>query len=328
MDSMNMPIKFFLTKLIRPTEPRGKQDSANKASDDQRIIEECRIMQKIWDEAGHAEAFNRIDTESDWQRVRAKFALSVPARDRQIAWPSHFLRIAALMVLVFGLTVVLYEVYRSSDSRNSQFIVFSAENHLKDIFLPDGSSVSLNTGSTLTYRDDYGTQTRDVVLEGEALFNVVPDAVHPFKVFIDESVIEVTGTKFSVREENGAIKVSVISGSVLLSSKDADSRKINITANQSGFLQSQSDEFGVEEGIPANNLSWKTGHLIFEETPIDSALIDIARHFRKELSIETAVNEEITAEFQNQPLHEILKELEIVAGLQFDTTRTTLIVRK
>ena len=82
------------------------------------------------------------------------------------------------------------------------------------------------------------------------------------------------------------------------------------------------------KGIPVNNLSWKTGHLIFEDTPIDSALIDIARHFRKELSVETPVTEQITAEFQDQPLHEILKELELVAGLQFDTTRTTLIVRK
>jgi len=84
----------------------------------------------------------------------------------------------------------------------------------------------------------------------------------------------------------------------------------------------------MEEGIPVNNLSWKTGHLIFEETPIDSALIDIARHFRKELSFETKITDEITAEFQDQPLNEILRELELVAGLQFDTTGTALIVRK
>jgi hypothetical protein len=62
--------------------------------------------------------------------------------------------------------------------------------------------------------------------------------------------------------------------------------------------------------------------------PIDSALMDIARHFNRQLSIETKIQERVTAEFQNQPLYEILDELKLVAGLQFDTTGTALIVRK
>jgi len=323
-----MPIKNFLKKFVRPANSRNKQDFENQEATDPHIFKEYQLTQKIWDEAGNSGIFDRIDTKSDWLKIHTKLAFYVPVSYHRITWQGYFLRIAALIMLTFGLTAGLYKIFRSSDKVVSQLIIFMADNHLKEIVLPDGSSVSLNTGSRLTYRDDFGVQTREVILEGEALFNVMPDVVHPFKVFIDESVVEVTGTKFSVREENGTIKVSVISGSVFLSSKDEKTKKINITANQSGYLLSDRNEFGIEEGIPANNLSWKTGHLVFEETPIDSALIDIARHFRKELSIETSINEEITAEFQNQPLHEILEELKIVAGLQFDTTRTTLIVRK
>jgi hypothetical protein len=56
--------------------------------------------------------------------------------------------------------------------------------------------------------------------------------------------------------------------------------------------------------------------------------VDIARHFHRDLSFDVILQEKITAEFQDQPLHEILKELELVAGLKFDTTGTALIVRK
>jgi transmembrane sensor len=102
---------------------------------------------------------------------------------------------------------------------------------------------------------------------------------------------------------------------------------VQIVTNQSGYLLADR-EIKVKDGIDINNLSWKTGLLSFDETPIDSALFDIAHHFRRELHITADIHNEITAEFQNQPLHEILKEIEIVAGLKFDTTGNSLIVRQ
>jgi len=233
-----------------------------------------------------------------------------------------------LVLFLIGLSFGLYRIISSLHNTGTGFVTITTDNSYKDLVLPDGSSVSLKAGSELVYRDDFGASSRDIVLVGEALFSVKPDPSLPFKVFINESVVEVTGTKFSVRSEDGSVKVSVISGTVLLSSKYANDAKIVITANQSGYLDAQNNKLGLEKGIPVNNLSWKTGHLVFEETPIDSALMDIARHFRKDLSLETDITEEITAEFQDQPLYEILEELQLVAGLQFDTTGTALIVRR
>jgi ferric-dicitrate binding protein FerR (iron transport regulator) len=197
----------------------------------------------------------------------------------------------------------------------------------KEILLPDGSSVTLNTGSSLTFRDGFGSDSREVILNGEAFFNVKPNKQLPFRVFSGESVVEVTGTSFSVYQVDGEVHVAVITGRVLLSSTRTGEQKMSISANQSGFISGYK-EVKIEEGIPANVLSWKTGILVFEQTPIDSALIDIAHHFRRDLSLEIPLSERITAEFQDQPLHEILNEIALVAGLSFDTTGTALIVRK
>jgi ferric-dicitrate binding protein FerR (iron transport regulator) len=328
MDLIKMPIKLFVKKLTSTADSRDEQEFDHRIAKDPRVLKEYHLIQKIWNEAGNSGVFEHIDTDSDWKRVSAQIGLTVPTGYHKISWQGYFLRIAALVVLIFGLSYGLYKILNPRKNTVSEFVNLLADKNVREAILPDGSSVSLNAGSKLIYRDDFGEVTRDVILEGEALFTVVPDKNHPFKVFINESLVEVTGTRFSVREENGTIKVSVLSGTVLLSAKNMDTEKVSIEANQSGYLFAGKHEIGVEEGIPVNNLSWKTGHLVFEETPIDSALLDIAHHFRKELSLETSVREEITAEFQDQPLQEILKELELVAGLQFDTTRTTLIVRK
>jgi ferric-dicitrate binding protein FerR (iron transport regulator) len=328
MDINKMPIKLFVKKLSSTTDSQKDAIVEHQVARNPRFTEEYRFIEQIWQEAGKTGIFDQIDTESGWNRVREKIGLTLPMKYNRLSWPRYFLRIAALVILTSGLSVGLYKIITRVDRGETGMIMLSAEQQVKDLLLPDGSTVSLNAGSRLTYRDDFGTVSRDVILEGEGLFTVVPDRSRPFKVFVNESVVEVTGTKFSVREENGSVMVSVLSGTVVLSTKHESDRKINIAANHSGYLRTISSEIVVEEGVPVNILSWKTGHLVFEETPIDSALFDIARHFRKELSLETAIKEEITAEFQDQPLHEILQELELVAGLHFDTTRTTLIVRK
>jgi transmembrane sensor len=327
MELKKMPIKLFAKKFTRAADHRDEQEFENQVANNPRILAEYQFLQKIWQESENTQIFEQIDTNSDWKLIIERIHYTFPVNYRRIPMRLYFLRIAALLVLTFGLSFGLYRIIVSLNNTKTGFTTQTADCNIKDIILPDGSSVTLNTGSNLTYHEGFGSQSRDVILEGEALFNVMHNASLPFKVFIGESVLEVTGTSFSVREIDGDVKVSVLSGTVLLSSTDGIEKKITITANHSGYLLTN-NELKVEDGIPANVLSWKTGHLVFDQTPIDSALMDIAHHFRKELSFETTLTEDITAEFQDQPLREILDELKLVAGLQFDTTGTALIVRK
>jgi ferric-dicitrate binding protein FerR (iron transport regulator) len=240
----------------------------NQILADPHILSEYRFIQKIWKEAGNMGIFERINTKLDWEQVRSRIGHTATARHHRISWQGYFLRIAALVIFALGLTFGFYRFFSSHRQADSGFITLTAVDHFKDVVLPDGSTVALKAGSELVYRDGFGNQSREVILIGEALFNVLHDANRPFKVFINESVIEVTGTRFSVREETGSITVSVISGTVILSSSAYNDKKISISANQSGFLLTRSYELGIEEGIPVNNLSWKTGHLVFEETPL------------------------------------------------------------
>ena len=327
MELKKMPIKIFTRKLTNVAGLSDEELFKNLVAQDPQKLNEFKLYEKIWEEAGKVGIFSQIDTPSDWAAIRSRVHIPIEANYKRILLPRYLLRVAAILLLAIGLSAGFYKLITSYSKTASDFTRVLADKNLKEIKLPDGTIVSLNVGSSLTYRNKFGEKIREVILEGEGLFDVVKNPDVPFKVYTGVSVITVTGTSFAIREEKGGVKVSVLSGTVQLSNKDDQSNILSISANQSGYLLA-TRELKLEDNIEINELSWKTGHLVFDETPLDSALFDIARHFHKELTLGTGISEDITAEFQDQPLSEILDELKQVAGLEFDTTGTALIVRK
>ena len=65
--------------------------------------------------------------------------------------------------------------------------------------LPDGSTVFLNAGSTIQVPEGFGTVTRDVILTGEAYFDIHHDAKKPFIVHTGNVSTTVLGTAFNVK---------------------------------------------------------------------------------------------------------------------------------
>lgn len=94
------------------------------------------------------------------------------------------------------------------------FITAMAEK--KTIRLPDSSVIILNAGSELRLDEDFGRHTRHVHLQGEALFDVKPNAEEPFVVKVEGYEVKVLGTVFNVKAYPGEKKseTSLISGKV------------------------------------------------------------------------------------------------------------------
>jgi ferric-dicitrate binding protein FerR (iron transport regulator) len=327
MDLKNKRIKLIFKKLTVPAYLRKKIRFEDRMGNDPGHFKRFEDMEGFWQDAEKIGLFSKIDKDSDWEKVRVR--IQIPRERKYVRIPTglYLARIAAMLILVSGLSFGFYKLLTSVQKPETTFVSLTAMHGLKEIGLPDGSCVTLNAGSTLTYKNDFSVHTREVILDGEALFDVKHDPEHPFRVFTGESMVEVTGTRFNIREAEGSVQVAVLDGTVILSSSVNHGKKISISANQSGYLHTDR-ELKLENKVETNVLSWKTGYLIFDESPIDSALMDIAHHFRKDLMLESDIKDQITAEFQNQTLDEILEELRVVAGLKFDTTGNALIVRK
>ena len=89
------------------------------------------------------------------------------------------------------------------------------------LVLPDGTRVWLNSESHITYKGNFDDSVREVTLEGEAYFDVVKDAKHPFIVHTSEIDIRVLGTAFNVKSypRDEKIEATLIHGLIEVTNK-------------------------------------------------------------------------------------------------------------
>ena len=53
----------------------------------------------------------------------------------------------------------------------------------KNIVLPDGSKVKLNVGSSISFPEQFDKSKRNVILNGEAFFDVIKKEEAPFVIY-------------------------------------------------------------------------------------------------------------------------------------------------
>ncbi|NBB20432.1 DUF4974 domain-containing protein [Runella sp. CRIBMP] len=86
----------------------------------------------------------------------------------------------------------------------------------KKIRLEDGTMVHLEKGSRLSFPVHFETNRREVVLSGEAFFDVAENPAKPFYVYANELITKVLGTSFRVSalEDGKQVTVKVQTGRV------------------------------------------------------------------------------------------------------------------
>jgi ferric-dicitrate binding protein FerR (iron transport regulator) len=182
----------------------------------------------------------------------------------------------AAAVVIFGLSTFVYNfIGNQSDS-----MVYSTGSESKTFILSDGSQVLLNKKSTLTLSNEFGTQLRDMHLEGEAYFKVKNNDDQPFIVNAGILKIEVVGTEFNVnnRKSNKDISVFVNEGKVKVSNANTRT-KLLLTANESCHFDNQTNVLRKDEAGHTNATSWFTKNLSFNNVPLGDAIEDIEDHF-------------------------------------------------
>ncbi|MBE8712473.1 FecR family protein [Sphingobacterium hungaricum] len=142
-----------------------------------------------------------------------------------------------------------------------------------EILLPDGSMVSLNALSSLTFPVDINEQkSRSVRLTGEGFFDVAKDKSRPFIVKSDNQEIRVLGTKFNVNSyHSNAIQTTLIEGSVLIN----NDKKL-IPGQQSTV---SGNSIAVKEVDVEDFIDWKNNSFVFRDESLESILERVSRWY-------------------------------------------------
>jgi transmembrane sensor len=193
---------------------------------------------------------------------------------------------------IAGILVVALAYFLLKDWANT-IRYTTAYGETKKITLPDGSVVTLNANSTLSFAEDWsGKVLREVWLEGEAFFSVVHTAGHQkFIVHTDDFLqVEVLGTEFDVSRRKKKTRIVLQSGSIKLNISDKNEARQPETSflMEPGELvefNEASDRYIKKKVDPEIYSSWKSEKLLLDNT----SLLDITQLLETNYGFEVIV---------------------------------------
>lgn len=216
---------------------------------------------------------------------------------------------AAAILLISLISLHLYEIF----STPRMEYIATAYGESKDINLPDGTTITLNSLSSISYPRDLKGDIRLIKLEGEAYFDVAKNPLKPFVVIVNNIEVKVLGTKFNVEayenEEN--ITTSLFEGSVSINVYNGVSKKL--LPGDKAVYNKSSGEVNASHTVDINNqIYWMKRILYFDNEPLSSIFKTLARekdiHFQ--IQNPTIGKLRITASFdKKESMDEILNIL-------------------
>ncbi|WP_026038657.1 FecR family protein [Myroides injenensis] len=226
-------------------------------------------------------------------------------------------RVACMILAVIGsffMTYLLFDYKATKDEKDRFFesIYSNLEGVRKKITLEDGSIVEFNGKGSLEFIQN--DTLRIAYLEGEAFFDVVKNPQKKFIVKHQDLQVEVIGTQFSVNTITPEKKVALLSGKVL--ARFGRGEQLYLKPNEQLIWNNVKGEIKRSKSNVEELLGWRNEILIFTNTPLSEALVEINQFYGVTFLINDNVfaQHRITGVFKNQTLEEFKKALCYIAN--------------
>lgn len=238
---------------------------------------------------------------------------------------------AAMLVLLIGLVSVI----KNGNVEMQKYATGTAIS--TPGLLPDGSTVILNSNTTLNFPEKFEQDVREVSIFGEAFFEVSHNPEKPFIIHASGLDIKVLGTSFNVEAYPGSdyVKVTVNTGRVVVYTAGTAENEIEqkgkvLTAGEIATYSRTSGVILKSVNDDLNVLSWKTGVLTFRDDRLTNVFKAFEEKYQKQFVVEDTgiLNQRLTARFENQSLDDALETLSLIFNIKFENKEKQVIVHK
>ncbi len=290
-------------------------------------------QKKIHDAVSQEMIEQQVDLDKEWVEIKHRMESEHQYRNA-VAFDSRssffnrrsLLRVAAAIILLFSVGFLLKQIiFGQPDS-----IHLVASNDVIETQLPDGSHISLNKGSSLTYPEDMKGERREVELKGEAHFDVSHNPDKPFIVSAGDLRVEVLGTKFYINTNGpgNQVQVILIEGSVAAYYKDTPESKTILKPGEEASFNPSTKNISTTSQHEEYFLVWKTRSMKFSDERLDKVVAVIAKAYNKKITLSNpAIGDcRLSVAFENQTLESVLKVLESTLGLSIVQSSTGIVI--
>ncbi|MCE7070188.1 FecR domain-containing protein [Dyadobacter sp. CY327] len=265
---LNYNIDDLLVKALLDETSVAEQIEINQwlsdSDDNQRYFEHFEL---IWNQSKQLAAQSAVDENAAWERFRKRTQKSreeapvIPLFEPQRSFA--FLRVAAMIAATLCTGWLAY-VFFGQNAEPQMLTVRSGAETVIDT-LPDGSIVTLNKKSSISYPAEFSGSKREVSLTGEAFFEVTKDKTKPFVIAVNNMTVKVLGTSFNVKDNAKKTEVIVETGLVEVAKKN---KFVRISPKQKATVLKSHPALVKDETADDFYKYYRTNKLVCNDTPL------------------------------------------------------------
>lgn len=268
---------------------------------------------KMWQQIPSDEFSPNVDFAL--QKVSHRIEEKKKVRSKRILMTIGSVAVAAVAAIMIFINVIGDKSKETSlsSAESSLLTLATDEKEAIEFDLPDGSKVWLNQSSTLRYPQEFTKETREVYLEGEAFFDISPNADNPFIIHANNTQTRVVGTSFGVRAiKNESEVVVTVSTGIINFSTEGKSRHIELKPGEQGVCNPKQQILEKNIKPDPNLLAWKTKVLVFKQSQLTEVAKVIQDVYHTPITVDKSVaGLKITSTFDQLSLDQIIQIIEI-----------------
>ncbi|MCF0040387.1 FecR family protein [Dyadobacter fanqingshengii] len=278
--------------------------------------------------------------------ARKSELLEFAAQEKQIRswWRGRWFQAAAVLLITLGfggyhwkrIFPAPYNAVLTQSGTSKIIEIINEHNEVKLVTLPDGSSVILKKAAKISFPEKFSADKREVVMSGEAFFEVQKDPVQPFYIYSGEMLTKVTGTSFSIKANAAekqvqlVVKTGTVEISVNSSDKETKDNRLILNPNQLVTLNRESSALetrNVKEPVLIN-LPIESQYFTFKKTPVKEVFRMLELAYGVHINFDKQVTSQcnITASLGDEPVREKLQMICEVLDARFEMKDNAIIV--
>ncbi|MFV0272316.1 MAG: FecR family protein [Macellibacteroides fermentans] len=193
------------------------------------------------------------------------------------------MKIAASFLILLS-SIYLYDSYRMETLSTTYQAIRVPAGNRTNLVLPDGTEVWLNSNTSLKYPLAFTRDRREVILDGEAYFDVVKGS-KPFIVKTDKYNVEVLGTTFNVEaySKEPGFKTALFSGKVKLFNRNCNDDNTYLEPGQTADLVN--GKLQVSSTKDLDVYRWRDGLIYIENKSFEEIMKLFEKYYNVRIEI-------------------------------------------
>ncbi|MDO6432924.1 FecR domain-containing protein [Flavitalea sp. BT771] len=226
------------------------------------------------------------ETAATRQEIWDKVA-PVLSEEKKVWTLPSYLKVAAMILVIAGAALLILHHRHGQQDAIAFTTISTGIGEKKKVTAQDGSLLLLNAGTTIRIQNDFSSDRKIELVDGEVFFDVKTDAQRPFTVTSGSLTTTVLGTSFNISayKELNNLSIGVVDGKVSVA---GDSAALSVLLKEEELVFNKTSKTYKKIPLDESLTAWQSGRLVLN----DLSFNEMATIMKKNYGIDVVTNDE------------------------------------